>query len=255
MSMGSFQDGFEEKIKEFIPGQSIDCIIFGYQDFELKVLLLKWKDLDLWSLPGGFIYQTEDMNLAANRILKERTGLVSAFLNQFYTFGDVNRRGVVHQDIRMDIFEFSDKIKEWFSKRFITTGYISLVKIAETNPVPDEMSDRCEWVSINSLPKLSYDHADIIRKAKRHLSTQLNYLPLGKSVLNNKFTMPDLHKLYEAILDRPLDRANFQKKMLKLGIFIRHEKHLTGAANKAPYLYSFEENKYAELIAQGIGYV
>lgn len=116
------------------------------------------------------------------------------------------------------------------------------------------MSDKCEWKAIDELPQLLYDHESIIQKGLTHLSIQLNYLPVSMLLLPKKFTMQDLQKLYESILNKKLERSNFQRKMLKLGIFIRLEKQLTGAANKAPYLYCFDKPKYTELIKKGIGF-
>lgn len=108
--------------------------------------------------------------------------------------------------------------------------------------------------AVDSLPKLVFDHNDILEKAIVHLRHQLNYVPLGLSLLPKKFTMQDLQKLYETILGKPIERSNFQRKILKLDILIRREKLMSGAANKAPYLYSFDEKKYNCLIKDGIGF-
>ena len=240
---------------KLIPGQSIDCVIIGFDQQKLKILLLKWKNEDLWTLPGGFISKNDDMDTAAVRILKNRTGLDFLFLEQFYTFGNCNRRdiGLVYKD--ENIPGFNSDFIEWLKQRFITTGYLSLVDIAKCNPVPDMLSDVCEWKPIDSLPKLIFDHGLIVKKALSHIRIQLNYLPIGISLLPEKFTMKSLRNLYESILDRSLDRGNFQKKILKLKILNRHEKQLTGAANKAPYLYSFDKAKYHSLLDEGIGFI
>ncbi|WP_326282828.1 NUDIX hydrolase [Tamlana sp. 2201CG12-4] len=244
-----------------IPGNSIDCVIFGYEDQLLKILLLKWKTIDLWALPGGFILKNEDMDKAAHRILKDRSGLDNVFLNQFHTFGNKNRRELLNQNIPKEVESFEkNTIKEhprlakWLEQRFITTGYFALVDIKKAKPIPDVLSDTCEWVSVNELPVLIYDHNHIINTCLKHIAIQLNYLPIGISLLPNKFTMQDLQRLYEAFLNKKLERSNFQRKMLKLDIFIRLEKQLTGAANKAPYLYSFNKSKYLELVKKGIGF-
>jgi hypothetical protein len=245
----------------FLPGLSIDCVIFGYEQQQLKILLLKWKEVDLWTLPGGFILKNEDMDDAAQHILKQRTGLDIAFLNQFYTFGKKNRRkqknlkNLKEVECLMKVRKKANpEANEWLQHRFITTGYFALVDIRKAKPKPDDISDLCEWVAIDDIPTLTMDHNHIINVCLKHLSIQLNYLPIGISLLPKKFTMQDIQKLYEAILNKKLERSNFQRKMLKLGIFIRLEKQLTGAANKAPYLYRFDEAKYHELIEKGIGY-
>ncbi len=242
-------------VNRLIPGQSIDCVIIGFEQHELKILLLKWKNKELWTLPGGFIYKNDDMDSAAVRVLKNRTGLDFLFLEQFYTFGNCNRGNLEPGFWEENIPEFGSDFIDWLKQRFISTGYLSLVDIAKCNPAPDFISDVCEWISVDNLPKLIFDHDLIVKKALSHIKTQINYLPIGISLLPQKFTMKSLRKLYESILNRSLDRGNFQKKILKLGILIRHEKHLTGAANKAPYLYSFDKIKYQSLLDDGFGFI
>ena len=129
-----------------------------------------------------------------------------------------------------------------------------MVNLNDTKPKPDGFSELCEWKSIDSLPNMILDHSKILQSALLHLKIQLNYLPIGISLLPKKFTMQDLRKLYEAILGKSLERSNFQRKLLKLDILIRHEKQMTGAANKAPYLYSFNIDNYNALLNQGIGF-
>ena len=239
--------------ENYIPGQSVDCVILGYDDHELQVLVLKWKNLNIWSLPGGFIYKDEDLNTAATRVLRDRTGLKFPYLDQFYTFGNKDRI-----KLKMDWKLFAklgsalEPMQEWLGQRFITTGYFALVDINECNPQPDFLSDLCEWKPIKELPELMLDHDLIIKKAINHIKIQVNYLPIGISLLPESFTMKELQKLYEAILEKELDRGNFQRKMLKLGIFIRQEKQLTGAANKAPYLYKFDMVKYNQMLENGL---
>jgi ADP-ribose pyrophosphatase YjhB (NUDIX family) len=248
-------------VNDCLPGNSIDCVILGYENQQLKTLLLQWKKRDVWSLPGGFILKEEDIDQAAHRILEERTGLKSIFLNQFYTFGSRERsqmNGVLQakrteemlRELEIDNLNFV----HWIQGRFITTGYFALTDIRKTDPQPDFLSEKCEWKALDDLPELILDHGQIIEKALEHLRIQLNYLPIGLSLLPEKFTMQDIQKLYEAILQKKLERSNFQRKMLSLGIFIRLEKQLTGAANKAPYLYRFDKAKYNELVSKGIGF-
>jgi ADP-ribose pyrophosphatase YjhB (NUDIX family) len=248
-------------VDECLPGKSIDCVIIGFEEQQLKVLLLKWKYEDIWCLPGGFIKKDEDMDQAAQRILEMRTGLKSVYLSQFYTFGS-KKRSRLNEEVQLtrmrhvseELHGKNEKFLDWITQRFITTGYFALVDIRKSATHPDMLSERCEWKSFTNMPGLMMDHKEIIQKAFEYLRIQLNYLPIGISLLPHKFTMQDLQKMYEALLKKPLERSNFQRKMLKLGIFNRHEKRLTGAANKAPYLYSFDENKYNELIEKGIGF-
>ncbi|NAS12587.1 NUDIX hydrolase [Poritiphilus flavus] len=253
---------FEAHLNDVIPGHSIDCVILGYHDNELKVLLLRRKGQDLWSLPGGFIRKSEDLDTAATRILEERTGLGSIFLQQFYTFGGQDRRSVsskseiamLNNMLKQYPFKEPDKVSAFLRDRFITTGYFALVQLNKVSPQPDFMSSQCEWKSLKALPELILDHSHILQKAIAHVQTQLNYLPIGLSLLSKKFTMQDLQNLYEVLLNRSLDRGNFQRKMLALNILKRHEKQLTGKAHKAPYLYSFDVPRYNEKLKKGIGF-
>jgi hypothetical protein len=233
--------------ENLMPGQSVDCVIIGYDFEELHVLVLKWKGTDNWSLPGGFIQLDEDMDTAAVRILKSRTGLDIGFLDQFHTFGNRNRRNKNELNQGLKIINMNTSLAQWFKQRFISTGYLSLVDIKKCDPKPDILSDSCEWKPINDLPELIFDHEQIVRKALDHIRIQINYLPVLISLLPEKFTMRNLQKLYESILQKELDRGNFQ--------FIRHEKQLDGGAHKAPYLYSFDKKKYLEYLNKGVGFV
>lgn len=246
----------EKETKQWIPGQSIDCVVLGFEDNALKILLLKRPGSEKWALPGGFINKKENLDDAANRVLEDRTGLTSIYLSQFHTFGDHNRRDQAELEKVFRQLEPTFKsIIKWFSQRFITTAYFAFANINKAAPVPDFISEKCEWIDIQQMPELIIDHKEIVKKGLEYVKLRLNYLPFGYSLLPEKFTMSFLQRLYEAILERKLDRANFQKKMLKLGIFERHEKLRTGAANKAPFLYSFKVKKYKDLLQRGIGYL
>ncbi len=243
------------EFKKFIPGQSVDCVIISYESHQLYVLLLKWKGDTFWSLPGGFIYKEEDIDNAASRVLKQRTGLEFPYLTQFYTFGKNNRTKNFDTSVFLEsVKQDSPEVTEWLSQRFITTGYIALVNKSNTRPLPDALSERCEWVPLDELPKMLFDHPLIIEKAMESLLIQINYLPVGIKLLPASFTMKDLQKLYESILKKELDRSNFQRKILKLSILERLEKIKNGGAHKAPYLYRFNKLKYEELLKSGIGF-
>lgn len=243
--------------KQFHSGHSVDCVVLGFEEGQLKVLLLKWKGVNKWCLPGGFVGKKEDLDKAAIRILQERTGVALPFLEQFHCFGNVNR-----QDVDLNIKENFEKLigankefYDWVTQRFISTGYLSLVNLKKCKLMPDALSESCEWVSVNEIPNLIHDHNEMINKALAKIKMQLNYLPIGITLLNAKFTMKELQLLYEAILGKTLDRGNFQKKMLKLDILVRLEKQNTGGAHKAPYLYKFNKVKYRILLNNGFGLI
>lgn len=244
------------EVNSFLPNQSVACVVFGFDQKELKILILKWKDADIWTLPVGFIKKHVSLDDAAIRILQNRTGLQLPFLEQFYTFGSTERRTMNGNILRESNFKYiSTEFAEWVNERFIGTGYLSLVNIDKCKVTPDEISDSCEWVSINELPELLYDHTEMVNKALKKIRMELNYLPIGISMLDDKFTMKELRSLYESILQKELDRGNFQKKMLKLDILIRLEKQNNGGAHKSPYLYKFDTQKYKSLLEKGFGYI
>jgi len=246
-------------IHDCLPGNTVDCVIFGYQHNALHILLVQWKHVHVYSLPGGFIHKEEDIDQAAQRVLLERTGLDSVFLKQFYTFGKNNRYETNNKE-QLDkkeqlvkaLFGEEQALPDLIAKRVVSTGYFAMVDIEKTNVKPDLLSEKCLWIPIQKMPMLFMDHTEMVDKALEHLRIQLNYLPVGLSLLPEKFTMIDLQKLYEAILQKPQERSNFQRKILKLDVLIRHEKRMTGASNKAPYLYSFDKKKYALLLKKGI---
>ena len=241
--------------KQFVPGHSVDCVVIAFDTEGLKVLVMKWTGPEMYCLPGGFIRVEEDLDKAAIRVLKERAGIDLPFLEPFSTFGRVDRRQGDTLSHNLNTLKLPESVMKWFEQRFITTGFLSLVDMDRCDPKPDMMSESIGWYGIHELPNMIYDHRSIVETAVRYVRNQINYLPIGITLLPEKFTMKELQHLYESILEKKLDRGNFQRKMLKLGIFIRHEKQLEGGAHKAPYLYSFDKDKYEELLERGIGFV
>jgi len=239
---------FEKGHKYFLPHLSIDNVIFGFHDNELKVLLLQWKENHRWCLPGGFIYKNEHIEEAAIRVLKLRTGLDHIYLQQFYTFGDPHRERSKYRSTKPK----AAKSQSWLMKRFVTIGYWALVEFSRVVPKPDDFSEACSWCDIDKVPPLILDHNNILEKALQSLRLNLNDYPVGKDLLAQKFTMPELQRLYETILGKRLDRRNFQKKVLALGILERLEERKLGGAHKAPFLYRFDQKKYERALRQGL---
>jgi 8-oxo-dGTP diphosphatase len=237
--------------REFIPHMSVDCSIFGFHDGELKILLLKWKHLERWSLPGGYIRRTESLDAAAERVLRERTGLERIYLQQFHAFGGTDRREGATRGVftamGVDVPE-----QHWVLNRVVSIGYFALVDFAEVTPSPDFLSEECRWWDIRERPMLLFDHDEMATRALQTLRTQVSYRPLGFNLLPEKFTMPELQRVYETVLDRTLDRRNFQRKVLELGFVERLPERKTGGAHRAPYLYCFNVQKYERALADGI---
>ena len=213
------------------PAVTTDCVIFGYDGKELKVLLIE-RGIEpfkgCWAFPGGFLNMDEDALAGARRELKEETGLEDAFIEQFHTFSEPGRdpRG-----------------------RVITIAHYALVKIQEVEGGDDAAQAR--WFPIGEVPPLAFDHDRILRMAMSRLKEKIHFEPVGFELLPDVFTMPQLQNLYEAILEVHFDRRNFASKMLKLGILEDTGDRPAGASSRIPVSYRFNKEKYNELKAKG----
>jgi 8-oxo-dGTP diphosphatase len=231
-----------KSVTQYMPHLSIDCVIFGFHDNELKVLLSKYPNLDLWALQGGFVNMTEDIDTAAVRILKDLTGLENIYLKQYQTFGKANRSDYNEAlKFAIEYYDFDFKSIPFFNQRFVSIGYFSLVDFQKATPSVSWFFERSEWHDIAKLPPLIYDHAEMIEYALEAMRHSLDYHLVGFNLMPETFTMKELQYLYETILGEPLRRNNFQEKILNMGILERLEKQFTGGAHKAPYLYRFKK--------------
>ncbi|MGM8361944.1 NUDIX hydrolase [Flavobacterium sp. ARAG 55.4] len=221
---------------------SIDCVVFGFHDECLKVLLARFEGEDDWVLPGGYVEKKEDLFDAAKRILEQRTGARNIYLNQFKTFGKIGRSEFFFKDIPDDV---------WYRERFITIGYYALVDFSTLDPVKDVFSDDCSWHDVKLKPNLVMDHNEIYDSALKQLRRDLNYKPVGLNLLPEKFTMPELQKLYEIILDRKLNRGNFYRKMMRYNILTKLDETKRGGAHKSPNLYVFNLDQYNKALEDG----
>jgi 8-oxo-dGTP diphosphatase len=241
-----FKKIIEEKSAEawekYIPNLSIDCVVFGFHNASLKVLVTRLKDKNVWALPGGYVLKEENLKEAANRILYQRTGAENIYLQQFKVFSDLNRSDGVFDD-------FLDTL--WNKQRFLSVGFYALVDFHDVNLVMDDISDACEWLSIDELPDFMMDHKEIFYKALETLRQQLNRKPIGYNLLPEKFTMPELQKLYEIILGKKLNRGNFYRKILRYDILKKLDESRKGGAHKAPDLYEFNVEKYQLALTNG----
>ena len=210
---------------------SIDCLIFGFEAGELKILLIERNEepfKDCPALPGYIVKQDESLDDAAERILYELTGLRDLPMKQFHTFGDVNRHP---------------------QGRVITVGYYALIRIAgqkELRPIT-QYARRAYWHSINDLPKLAFDHSEIFATGFSKIRRRLNHQPIAFDLLPEKFTLTQLQSLYEAILNKKLDKRNFRKKMLSYGFLKELVEKQRGVSYRAAKLYKFDRRKYYKI--------
>lgn len=239
------KDFLENGHQYYLRHLSVDCVIFGFHENELRVLLLKWKDDGPWCLPGGFVQKEETVEESVHRVVKQRTGLDNIFMKQFHVFSNPDR------DKKKMQFPYATK-DGWLMERFISIGFYALVEFSKVSPEADAFSSECAWWDIHSVPKMVFDHNEIFEHALHTLRMSLNDHPIGYELLPTKFTMPELQRLYETVLDKSLDRRNFQKKMLSLGILERLKERKMGGAHKAPYLYKFNKAKYDKALKMGL---
>lgn len=236
----------------FLPSVSVDCVIFGFHEGELKVLLIKHRYRDMWSLPGGFVSKDEACDAAAYRVLKDRTGLNEIFLQQFHAFGDLARYSKEFhiEDLQKDGLEVNDNL--WLIQRFVTIGYYALVDFLEARQNKESLTENSEWIDLSNLPPLILDHRKILDKALSTLRLQMHYQPIGYNLLPEKFTMPELQKLYETLLDQKLDRRNFQRKMIGYDILEKLDETKKGVPHKSPNYYRFNLKKYKKALDVGL---
>lgn len=220
----------EEKVYSYKyphPAVTIDCVILGYDNNGLKVLLIE-RGIEpykgTWALPGGFMRITETAEEAAVRELYEETGLECNRLEQFKTFTTVNR------DPR---------------ERVVTIAFFAIVKVAEVNGGDD--AKNAQWFSLDEIPALAFDHDKILSEALTRLKERIHFEPIGFELLPEEFTMPQLQKLYESILGIEFDRRNFNKKILKLGIVEAIGERDENLPTRIPSKYKFNPEAYENM--------
>lgn len=246
-----FHEFYDKQLSEYIPHFSVDCVTLGFHAGMLKVLLCKMNILQKWILPGGFVYHDECVDDAAIRILKKRTSLKDVYLKQFHLFGHKDRRPREEADEILDALQIEDRENHWLKSRYLSVGYYVLVKYGKIQIRPN-VGEELDWFGLNELPELYLDHEEIIKKAIKSIRNDVGYIPIGYELLPSKFTMPELRTIYETILERELDRRNFQRKMLSTGLIIPLNETRREGAHKSPNLYSFNKERYIEAREQGM---
>ncbi|MEI7473824.1 MAG: NUDIX domain-containing protein [bacterium] len=201
---------------------TVDIVIFTIRKKKLEVLLIQrgrepYKEK--WAIPGGFIRLSENLDEAAKRVLLEKTHVKDVYLEQLYTFGDPDR---------------------YPNARVITVSYFALIR-ADLIKLADSDIDTKDvaWHSVYNMPPLAFDHKDIIDYALRKLRDRLEYTPVAFQLLPDKFTLTELQKTYELILDKEMDKRNFRKKMISLGILNELEEFTKLSSKRPARLYSF----------------
>lgn len=234
-----------ENIDRLMPGISTSSVVFGFQDGKIHVLVSKLKEMNLWMIPTGYVFHNEDVNSAAARVLEERIGSPKIYIDQFYTFGQKNRATSKEENfVLFSRFIENQRLQNWFNQRFVSVGFLVLVRISECELKLNTFSDEVKWVPVDKLPHLIFDNKDLVDFALNYMRLRASHLPIARYLLENQFTMKDLQTLYEELFQKRADRGNFQKRILKLNILNRHEKQMNGNAHRAPYLYSINIERY-----------
>lgn len=217
------------------PAVTVDCVVFGLDDEDLKVLLIQRDRAPFagkWALPGGFVDPDETLEQAALRELAEETGVSKkgVFLEQLYTFGDPGR------DPR---------------DRVITVAYYGLVRRLDHVPRAASDARAVGWFPASRCMPLAFDHANIVALARQRLQAKVRYQPIGFELLPRKFTLSQIQRVYEAVLERPLDKRNFRKKLLGTGVLMELDETQRDVAHRAARLYRFDGKTYRSLVKQG----
>jgi 8-oxo-dGTP diphosphatase len=212
---------------------TVDCVVFGYDERTLKVLLIQralppFKGC--WALPGGFVHADETLDTAARRELKEEAGLTHVFIEQLYTFGNLDR------DPR---------------ERVVSVAYYALVKLSEHTARAATDAAEARWFPIETVPRLAFDHAAILEAGLARLRSKALYEPLGFELLPGEFTLSELQHLYQALLGQNLDKRNFRKKVLGLGFLVPLKSTRMIGRHRPARLFRFHAEKYATLRKKG----
>jgi 8-oxo-dGTP diphosphatase len=212
---------------------AVDCVVFGLDETDLKVLLIQRKLQPFqhtWALPGGFVRIDETLDEAARRELEEEAGVTDVYLEQLYSFSALDR------DPR---------------ERVIAVAYYALAKLSDhrIRAATDAMG--VGWFGLDDLPKLAFDHVEIVTSAHERLRGKVRYAPIGFELLPPRFSLTQLQRMYEIILGKELDKRNFRKKILSMDLLVETDEYEQGVRHRAARLYRFDRRKYDRLAKQG----
>lgn len=214
---------------------TVDCVIFGFNEDKLKILAIKRSskpESGKWALPGGFMEKGESLEQAADRVLEMLTGVEGIYMEQIQAFSNVKR----HPEGRV-----------------VTIGFFALINPENFELKPSKHASEAEWFELDDMPTLAFDHEDIFDAGLSMLRREIKLRPIGFELLPTKFTLTDLQKLYEAIIEGDLDRRNFRRKIKAMG-FLKELKEKRKGAHVGATLYKFDARKYKKLVKDGFSF-
>lgn len=222
--------------KYFTLAVSIDCVVFGFDGKDLKVLLIERGEVpfkDYWALPGDLMKPDKDLDDSVNHILKELTGLSNLFFEQVETFGEIQRHPL---------------------GRVITTGYYTLIKIGDYELNPSSFASKAKWFKVKKVKDLAFDHDKILKSCFKRLQKSVRTRPIGFELLPPTFTLTELQSVYEAILGVKMDIRNFRKKILQMKFLMETGDLQENVSHRPAKLYKFDEEKYEMLKNKGFNF-
>jgi ADP-ribose pyrophosphatase YjhB (NUDIX family) len=238
---------------DYLRNVAVDNVIFGYHERELKVLLQQPFAGNKWTVTGGYIKRTESIEQAASRIALERTGLQNLFLEQFRAFGNPQRSvdsGFSPREIK-EIAGVEVPGNCWIFDYFVSVSFYTLTEFSRVVIIKSSKEADCRWWPITDLPAMMFDHRLIIEQALKFLRMHIAHYPVGYELLPEKFTLPEIHALYETIFGKTLDYRNFNRRMINTGIMVKLTETRAIGPHRSPYLYRFDKEKYDEGLKEG----
>lgn len=237
-----------KQLKNINPNVSVDCVVFGFDGSELKVLLVQRDPKDEMGLaddtlvlPGNLISDSEDLDESANRVLKGLTGIKNVFLEQIGAFGHPDRLTKEKDRIWLEA------IRQKPDARVITIGYFALINIKNYKIKPSGFAKNVIWADYHSVGELGFDHNEILEAAIKKLRSKLYMEPIGFELLPKEFSLHQLYTLYNEIMDAKIDRRNFRRRMLKTGFIKETDKFQEGVPHKPARLYKFAKEEFESI--------
>ena len=253
-TIAEFKDFMEHGHEIYRPNITSDCVIFGFHEGSMQVLLMKNKVFTMWCLPGGYIKKEETLEEGASRIARYRTGIKNLFLKQFRAFSNPDRNEMhsvnfeeLSKFVKLDVNKIG-----WLGGPTVSIGFYAITDIQNVKPTPDVFSTACEWFPINRLPKLGFAQDELVREALFTMRIHLHHFPIGKNLLPEKFTLREIKEFYEVMSGKELNASNFPNKLISIGLIHKTKEKRKIGAHRSPTYYTFDKKVYEKALKEGL---